>query len=170
MRELVLGGTKSGKSLYAESQAQASGGEVVYVATARANDAEMAERIAAHRARRPSHWHTVEAADDLAGVLLGAAADDRCVLVDCLTLWLTALIERPRHWAQAREDLLTALPGLPGRIVLVSNEVGQGVVPLGELTRRFVDEAGRLHQAIAARCERVTLVTAGLPLTLKETT
>ncbi len=170
MRELVLGGMKSGKSLYAESQAQASGAEVVYVATARAGDGEMAERIAAHRARRPSHWRTVEAGDDLAGVLRACAADDRCVLVDCLTLWLTALVERPESWRRARQDLLTALPGLAGRIVLVSNEVGQGVVPLGELSRRFVDEAGRLHQAVAARCERVTLVTAGLPLTLKETT
>ncbi|MCS4505269.1 Bifunctional adenosylcobalamin biosynthesis protein CobP [wastewater metagenome] len=167
MRELVLGGVKSGKSRYAESRA-AETADVVYVATACAGDDAMAERIRRHRDRRPVHWRTRETDMDLAGVLAGEAAPGRCLLVDCLTLWLTRFLEQPDAWPDARTDLLDALPGLPGRVLMVSNDVGGGVIPADAVSRWFVDEAGRLHQAVAERCERVALVTAGLPQILKD--
>lgn len=165
MKELILGGVRSGKSRLAE--ARAGSGPVTYVATARAGDAEMAERIARHRARRPGHWRTAEAGAGLAATLETEADTGRCVLVDCLTLWLTGLIEQPQRLETETGRLISVLPGLPGHVILVSNETGLGVVPLGEVSRRFVDAAGTLHQALACRCDRVTLVAAGLPLTLK---
>ena len=168
MRELILGGARSGKSRLAEERARESALEVVFVATAEAGDEEMRARIAEHRRRRPSGWRTVEAPRSLGAVLEREAAADRLLLVDCLTLWLANLLDRPQALEHESTALLTALPRLPGRIVLVSNEVGQGIVPDNALARRFRDEAGRLHQAVAARCERVTWVVAGLPLTLKE--
>lgn len=169
MRSLILGGARSGKSALAERMAEASEAEVVYVATAQARDAEMAARIAHHRARRPSHWLSVEEPLALADVLRAQARPERCVLVDCLTLWLSNLLghDDAARFARERAALLDALPALPGTVLLVSNEVGSGVVPMGELSRRFVDEAGRLHQALAAVCERVLFVAAGLPLALK---
>jgi adenosylcobinamide kinase/adenosylcobinamide-phosphate guanylyltransferase len=126
----------------------------------------MAARIAHHRTRRPPQWLTVEQPLYLAAALLKEAAADRILLVDCLTLWLTNLLLGPGLEPE-RGTLLNALPTLPGRILLVSNEVGCGIVPMNELARRFADEQGRLNQAVAATCERVTLVAAGLPLELK---
>ena len=169
MRSLILGGARSGKSALAERMAAVGGADVVYVATAQALDAEMAARIAHHRARRPAHWSNVEEPLALADALRACARPDRCVLVDCLTLWLSNLLahEDADRFARERAALLDVLPDLPGSVVLVSNEVGLGVVPMGELSRRFVDEAGRLHQALAAVCERVVFVAAGLPLALK---
>lgn len=169
MKELILGGARSGKSSFAERQALDSGCEVIYVATAGIGDGEMAERIAHHRARRPAQWRTVEEPIALADALAANAAAGRCLLVDCLTLWLTNLLTSPdpQDFARERAALLARLPSLPGRIVLVSNEVGMGVVPLGELSRRFVDEAGWLHQALASCCDRVTFVAAGIPLVMK---
>jgi len=170
VRELILGGARSGKSEWAERQARASQCDVVYVATAEAGDGEMERRIALHRVRRPASWATVEAPRALAEVLSAHAAPTRCLLVDCLTLWLTNLLTStdPQEFPRERAALIAQLTALPGRILLVSNEVGMGVVPTGDLTRRFVDEAGRLHQDLAALCDRVTLVAAGLPLVLKE--
>lgn len=169
MPTLILGGARSGKSALAERLALASDRDVVYVATAQSRDDEMAERIAHHRARRPAAWRLVEEPLALAATLQAQARADRCVLVDCLTLWLSNLLGEtdPSCFERERAALLEVLPSLPGEIVLVSNEVGLGIVPLGELTRRFVDEAGRLHQAIAASCDRVLFVAAGLPLALK---
>jgi adenosylcobinamide kinase/adenosylcobinamide-phosphate guanylyltransferase len=168
MRELILGGARSGKSALAEQRAADSGLKVVYIATAEARDAEMDERIAHHRARRPGHWLAIEEPLQLAAALQQQAAADRCLLVDCLTLWLSNLLAAGEEvFDQEHAALLAQLPHLPGRIILVSNEVGLGIVPMGELTRRFCDESGRLHQAVAARCERVTFVTAGLPMILK---
>lgn len=171
MRTLILGGARSGKSALAERLASDSGREVVYIATAQAGDAEMAARIAHHRARRPQQWLCVEEPLHLADVLRDHARDDRCILVDCLTLWLSNLLGDAdmQGFERERDRLLKVLPDLPGNVLLVSNEVGLGIVPMGELTRRFVDEAGRLHQAIAALSERVVLVAAGLPLVLKGT-
>ena len=171
MRSLILGGARSGKSALAERLALASAGAVVYIATAQARDGEMAERIAHHRARRPVEWACVEEPLALADVLRRHARADSCVLVDCLTLWLSNLLGAADAscFERERAALLDTLPQLPGEILLVSNEVGMGVVPLGELSRRFVDEAGRLHQALAAACDRVIFVAAGLPLTLKGT-
>jgi len=169
MQTLILGGARSGKSALAERIAMESGREVVYIATAQPGDAEMRERIAHHRSRRPGHWLSVEEPAALAMTLRNHVGNERCVLVDCLTLWLSNLLADPdeSRFGRERDALLDVLPTLPGEIVLVSNEVGLGVVPMGELTRRFVDEAGRLHQAIAQRCDRVLFVTAGLPLALK---
>lgn len=169
MRSLILGGARSGKSALAERWANASGNAVIYVATARAGDDEMATRIAHHRARRPSAWPCLEAPIALADALERHAAGGRCLLVDCLTLWLSNLLidEDGALLEREREALLATLPTLPGEILLVSNEVGCGIVPMGELSRRFVDEAGRLHQALAATCDRVVFVAARLPLALK---
>jgi adenosylcobinamide kinase/adenosylcobinamide-phosphate guanylyltransferase len=169
MQQLILGGARSGKSALAERIAAASGNDVVYIATAQAFDDEMAVRIAHHRTQRPSHWGSVEEPLALAATLRVHAAPGRCLLVDCLTLWLSNLLgdADASRFTRERDALLAVLPQLPGHVVLVSNEVGQGIVPLGELTRRFVDEAGRLHQALAMRCERVVFVVAGLPMVLK---
>lgn len=169
MRTLILGGARSGKSALAERMAMASGHDVVYIATAQAHDDEMAARIAHHRSRRPGQWHIVEEPLALASALKMHARPGRCVLVDCLTLWLSNLLghEDRLRFESERNALLDVLPSLTGQVLFVSNEVGLGVVPLGELTRRFVDEAGRLHQALAGTCETVLFVAAGLPLALK---
>ncbi|MBU6442610.1 MAG: bifunctional adenosylcobinamide kinase/adenosylcobinamide-phosphate guanylyltransferase [Alphaproteobacteria bacterium] len=168
MKTLVLGGVRSGKSRYAEAMARKSGLAVSYIATAKPDDAEMAARIAHHRGRRPVDWVLVEEPLALGAQLNAQAAPDRCVMVDCLTLWLTNLLLAPDGVvARERGALLDALLALPGEIVLVSNETGLGVVPLGELTRRYCDEAGRLHQDLARICDRVVLMVAGLPLFLK---
>lgn len=169
MRTLILGGARSGKSRLAEKLAHESGLDVVCIATAQAQDAEMAERIAQHAARRPAHWRTVEEPLALAAALQAHAAPARCLLVDCLTLWLTNLLlhPAPERFAHERAALLEAIAELPGTVILVGNETGMGIVPLGELTRRFCDEAGWLHQDLAAHCDNVLLTVAGLPLTLK---
>lgn len=165
VKELVLGGARSGKSAYAQRRAAESGLPVTVVATAEAGDAEMAERIAHHRAARPADWRVVEAPRAIAAALRAEAAPGRCLVVDCLTLWLMNVIED--GFAAERRALLDLLPDLPGVVLFVANEIGLGIVPLGEETRRFRDEAGRLNQDLAAACERVTLVAAGLPLPLK---
>lgn len=176
---LVLGGARSGKSRFAEDLAQAAenaGRQVVYLATATALDAEMAARIAHHRARRPAHWPTVEAPVALAAALREQARPDRCLLVDCLTLWLSNLLlakplsapPRPGPGLQReRQVLLDTLPALPGDVVLVSNEVGMGLVPPNPLGRLFVDESGRLHQDIAALADKVYWLVAGCPILAK---
>ncbi|MFO1067319.1 MAG: bifunctional adenosylcobinamide kinase/adenosylcobinamide-phosphate guanylyltransferase [Geminicoccaceae bacterium] len=164
---LVLGGARSGKSRYAEAQALRSGLEPVYLATAQALDAEMQARIDRHRDDRDRRWRTVEEPLELAAVLRREATAGRVVLVDCLTLWLTNMLLAKRDAAAARQELLAALSASAGAVILVSNEVGLGVVPLGELTRQFVDGSGLLHQAVAAVAEHVVLMVAGLPLELK---
>jgi adenosylcobinamide kinase/adenosylcobinamide-phosphate guanylyltransferase len=169
MLQLILGGARSGKSRLAEKLASDGGLEVVYIATSQPLDGEMNERVTSHRARRPDAWGLVEEPLELARVLKENAGEARCLLVDCLTLWLTNLLmlDDPQRLAQERDALLDCLAQLPGDIIFVSNETGLGVVPLGELTRRYVDEAGWLHQALAERCQRVVFTVAGLPMTLK---
>ncbi|AMB85902.1 bifunctional adenosylcobinamide kinase/adenosylcobinamide-phosphate guanylyltransferase [Pseudomonas agarici] len=169
MQQLILGGARSGKSRLAERLAEESRLRVTYIATSQPLDGELSERIALHRQRRPAHWRLVEEPLQLARVLRDNAATDTCLLVDCLTLWLTNLLmlEDATRLQAERSALLDCLAELPGEIILVSNESGLGVVPLGQLTRRYVDEAGWLHQALAERCQRVVLTVAGLPLTLK---
>ncbi|MDU9397880.1 bifunctional adenosylcobinamide kinase/adenosylcobinamide-phosphate guanylyltransferase [Pseudomonas sp. zfem003] len=169
MAELILGGARSGKSRLAERQAADSGLAVVYIATSQPLDGEMSARVAHHRARRPDHWGLVEEPVELARVLREHASAGTCLLVDCLTLWLTNLLmlEDEARLAAERDALLACIAELPGRVLLVSNETGLGVVPLGKLTRRYVDEAGWLHQALAERCTRVTFTVAGLPMLLK---
>lgn len=169
MLELILGGARSGKSRLAERLAMQSGLAVTYIATSQALDGEMSARIQHHRQRRPAYWDLVEEPLELARALRDNAAPGRCLLVDCLTLWLTNLLmlDDDTRLAMQRDAFLEALAELPGRIILVSNETGLGVVPLGELTRRYVDEAGWLHQAVAERAERVLFTVAGLPMLLK---
>lgn len=173
MIELVLGGARSGKSRYAEQQAMAGGLPVVYLATAEAGDAEMQQRITHHQQRRPAEWQTLEEPIQLAAALKQHAQPGCCVLVDCLTLWLcNVLFDKQGQlqvavFAEQRDALLDTLSQCQGRIIMVSNEVGMSVVAADAMTRRFVDEAGFLHQALAQICDRVTLVTAGLPQQLK---
>ena len=178
--ELILGGARSGKSRAAEQRATASGLAVTVIATAEALDAEMAVRIHRHQADRPTHWRTLEVPLELAAALEREAAADRCLIVDCLSLWLSNLLAdadslTPGADAQAlplfrreRDALLACLPSLPGHVILVANEVGLGLVPETALGRLFRDEAGRLNQAVAALCPRVVFVAAGLPLVLKQ--
>jgi adenosylcobinamide kinase/adenosylcobinamide-phosphate guanylyltransferase len=171
VKELILGGVRSGKSRLAESRARQGLCEVVYLATARASDDEgLQQRIREHRKRRPAQWKLVEEPIGLGAALGLHAADHRCVLVECLTLWLTNLLcaPDPGLFARERESFMESLPRLPGHIILVSNETGLGIVPLGEITRRFVDEAGRMHQELAKICDRVIFTVAGLPHFLKD--
>lgn len=171
MQALILGGARSGKSAFAEKVAQHSGQPVVYIATAQAHDHEMQQRIAHHRNSRPAHWLTLEEPLALAACLQQHAAPGRLLLVDCLTLWLTNLLclDDKNRLQMETQALLADLAQLPGDVLLVSNEVGLGVVPLGELTRRYLDTAGRLHQQLAAQLPHVTFLVAGLPQTLKGT-
>jgi len=172
---LVTGGARSGKSRFAEDLAGtlAGGGPVVYVATATPGDAEMAARIARHRARRPATWATLEAPRDLAAALGQAPMGGRAVLVDCLTLWLSnRYLEAPHGLTEAEVDalaglLVAALRSCPVPVVAVSNEVGWGVVPDHPLGRAFRDGLGLLNQRVAAAADQVFLLVSGLPLTLK---
>ncbi len=169
MRQLFLGGVRSGKSQLAEAAASATGCAVIYVATAQLLDKEMRTRAERHRARRPQNWRLVEEPIALADVLRENAAPDRCLLVDCLTLWLSNLLGK--NDAAARDEiekLLDLLPALGGETVFVSSEIGLGVVPDNPLARQYADRLGELNQAIAGRCERVVLAVAGLPHILKD--
>ena len=170
MQTLILGGARSGKSRHAEQLALASNLKVIYIATAEALDDEMQARIAQHQRERPAHWHTVETPIALAATLRKHDAADTCLLVDCLTLWLSNLLLHADPCLLEREcsALLHTLPALQSRLLLVANEVGLGIVPDNALARRFRDEAGRLNQSIAAQVEQVFFLAAGLPLTLKE--
>ena len=167
-RVLVLGGARSGKSRFAEALAEADERSLLYIATGAGGDAEMAERIAHHRNRRGQRWTTIEEPVDLAGALSAACSPERVVLVDCLTLWLTNLILAENEDADARETaFLDALAHASGPVVLVSNEVGLGIVPDNALARDFRDRAGRLNQWTADICDAVYFIAAGLPLALK---
>jgi adenosylcobinamide kinase / adenosylcobinamide-phosphate guanylyltransferase len=164
---LVLGGARSGKSRHAEALIAAMPAPWLYVATAEARDEEMRARIAEHRQRRGPDWETVEAPFDLAETVARAGRAHGAVLIDCLTLWLTNIMLAERDIAAERAKLRQALARADKPIVAVSNEVGLGIVPDNALARRFRDEQGRLNAEIAAIADRVTLMAAGLPLTLK---
>ena len=167
MRVLVIGGARSGKSRYAQELAEGSGRAPVFVATAEAWDDEMAARIRAHVAARDARWRTVEAPYALGDTLAAVAGPVSVVLVDCLTLWLSNLMLRGDDAEAAGRDLAALLPRLAGPAIFVSNEVGAGIVPENALGRRFRDAQGRLNQVMAAACDAVVLVTAGLPVQLK---
>jgi len=163
---LVLGGARSGKSRHAEALIEALPPPWTYIATAQAWDDEMRQRIAEHRARRSGDWVTLDAPLDLPAAIRGLPPG-RPVLVDCLTLWLTNLMLAEHDTAAAGAALIEACAQASGPVVLVSNEVGLGIVPDNALARRFRDEAGRLHQAVAARAGRVVVMVAGLPMQVK---
>jgi adenosylcobinamide kinase / adenosylcobinamide-phosphate guanylyltransferase len=169
MKSLILGGVRSGKSRYAEQLATQSGAPVRVIVTATAGDAEMAGRIAAHRARRPRDWQVLEAPLELGRAIEQASAPGTVVLVDCLTLWLSNLLVQGDDTAleHEREALRVALSQAPGTVLLVSNEVGSGIVPVSELARRFIDEAGVLHQQLAQLCDQVVWMVAGIPVVAK---
>lgn len=164
---LVLGGARSGKSAYAEALL-ADCPEAVYLATAEAGDGEMAERIRRHQDRRGAAWTTVEEPLDLTGALALHCRAGRPLLVDCLTLWLSNVLLAGGDPAEAIDRLVAGLPGMPGPLVMVANEVGLGIVPGNALARAFRDHAGRLNQRVAACAARVVFVAAGLPLILKD--
>lgn len=164
---LVLGGARSGKSAYAQRRCEDLGRSRVFIATARAGDEEMADRISRHRADRGTGWTTIEAPIDLLQAIRQAARYADAILVDCLTLWLSNLMLEDHPITVAREELAEAVRQMTVPLVLIANEVGMGIVPENALARRFRDEAGWLNQEIAAVAQEVVLVTAGLPLSLK---
>ncbi len=163
----VLGGARSGKSLYAEGLVEGAGGGL-YLATAEAGDAEMAARIEDHKKRRGPDWTTIEEPLDVTGALNRHAAPERPVLVDCLTLWLANVMAAGRDVESEIQALVDCLGSLGGPVVLVSNEVGMGIVPDNALARSYMDHAGRMNQAVGEAADRVVVMTAGLPQTLKE--
>jgi adenosylcobinamide kinase / adenosylcobinamide-phosphate guanylyltransferase len=180
---LILGGARSGKSSYAEKLATETSLPVTYIATAQVYDDEFKARVQHHKDRRPSHWNIVEEPHFLSNALQanihaasGAhknAPAKQCVIIDCLTLWLAQCIcpdcapPEGINWSEQRAKFLAILPTLEADIIIVSNEVGMGIVPLGEISRQFQDEQGRLNQAVAAIADNVSFIAAGLPIKLK---
>jgi len=170
VRTLILGGVRSGKSRHAEELAVKAGGPVAVIVTATATgDEEMAARIAVHRARRPGHWRVIEEPIALGRALLEVSRPDSVVIIDCLTLWLTNLLLQADSGLlqQESDSLLASVRSASGSLVLVSNEVGSGIVPVNALARRFTDVSGSLHQRLAAACDQVLFMVAGVPLTVK---
>jgi len=169
MKTLVLGGARSGKSHYAQQLAEQTGKQLVYIATATAGDNEMKLRIEQHQRQRLASWSTVEEPLKLADVITQYADNEHCILVDCLTLWLSNCMasENAEAIEQQCDHLVETVNAINTDLIMVSNEVGQGIVPMGELSRQFVDESGRMHQKLAQVCERVVFIIAGLPQILK---
>lgn len=172
MITLVLGGARSGKSRIAQELASASALPVVYIATATALDDEMATRIEHHQHSRPREWRLRECPLNLIAALQEETQQPQTILVDCLTLWLNnQLFESPEQdFSSLFDALLNSLGANNANVIFVANEVGLGIIPLGEVSRKFVDEAGRLNQQLARISEKVVFVAAGLPLTLKDNT
>jgi adenosylcobinamide kinase/adenosylcobinamide-phosphate guanylyltransferase len=164
---LLVGGARSGKSRLAQARAETLAGELVYIATGQPFDAEMKERIVRHQADRGPRWRMVESPVDLPGAIARERSGDRVLLVDCLTLWLSNLVLGDHDVPAATARLLDVLVGRRGAVLLVSNEVGMGIVPDNALARRFRDEAGRLNQDVAQVADEVLLVAAGLALRMK---
>ena len=169
MKHLILGGARSGKSRHAENCAHDSGKSLFYVATAQPRDGEMSARIAHHKAQRGGQWTLLEEPVQLANCLEKINSTEHCIVIDCLTLWLSNCLEQG-CWPEEKAHLLSTLKHFEADIILVGNEVGGGIVPMGELSRQFIDENGWLQQTLAGLCNQVTTVIAGLPLTLKDTT
>lgn len=164
---LVLGGARSGKSAFAERIVEQSGLKPVYIATGHAYDDEMVRRVAQHVARRGNRWHTVEAPRELEAAIKDNVKQGNGIVVDCLTMWLTNLLVSDGFIPQRTKSLISALGNVSTPVVLVSNEVGLGIVPENKMAREFRDYAGRIHQDIAAIATEVYLVAAGLPLKMK---
>ena len=169
MIQLILGGARSGKSRFAEQAAKDSNLNVTYIATAQAFDREMQARIDHHQAQRPKHWTVIEEPLYLAECLMRVDEPNQLILVDCLTLWMSNLLMHENAELQSQEclKLLEVLPTLQSELILVSNETGLGVIPMGEISRKFVDESGRLHQQLGQIAEKVVFCVAGFPMMLK---
>jgi adenosylcobinamide kinase/adenosylcobinamide-phosphate guanylyltransferase len=167
MIRFIIGGARSGKSSYAENLAKHNDSGVIYVATAQAYDDEMHGRIEQHKQQRPGEWLTFEEPLEISKVIQDESHSKNCLLIDCLTLWLTNLLCADKNIADYKQQLINALNNAKGDIILVSNETGMGVVPMGELTRRYCDEAGWLHQEVAALADQVVLMVAGIPVVIK---
>jgi adenosylcobinamide kinase/adenosylcobinamide-phosphate guanylyltransferase len=169
MKHLVLGGVRSGKSAFAQEQIAASGKPVCYVATSQVWDDDMADRVRQHKDNRPSEWQLIEEPLALASVLHSLNSPDQAVIVECFTLWMTNLLclEDETRLEDEKQALLKAVEVFEGDLILVSSEVGLGIMPMNALARRFGDEAGTMNQALAKLTDRVTFVAAGLPLPLK---
>jgi len=165
MRTLLIGGARSGKSALAQRWANERSSDVCTIVTGTVTDPEMAARIDAHRRDRPAHWRVREEPVHLGRALREAKAG--VVLVDCLTLWISNCLWPTDVWRAEREDFLAALAVCAANVVIVTNEVGTGIVPSNAASRVFRDEQGWLNQAVAAVCDEVFFVTAGLPLCLK---
>ncbi len=165
---LILGGARSGKTAYALYVAEKTGLEKCMIVTAKAEDQEMMDRIAWHRAERSPDWIVVEEGLQLSEALQGLARLDRVVVVDCLTLWLSNLFFEEKDWVVEAKNLADCLESLEGSTIFVSNEIGLGLVPESHLARAFRDAHGRLNQILAETCEAVTFVAAGLPVILKK--
>lgn len=168
MKVFVLGGARSGKSSFALAQASVRPGRKAYIATAQAFDDEMKVRIERHRMERPDDWDTFEEPLDLPGLLTKIKDSHEVILIDCLTLWLSNLMLADRDILKETEFLISALTAVGGSLFAVSNEVGFGIVPDNEMARKFRDLAGTLNQRVAAAADRVYLVVAGIPITIKE--
>jgi adenosylcobinamide kinase/adenosylcobinamide-phosphate guanylyltransferase len=166
---LIIGGMKSGKSMLAEQQAIHSNLPVTYVATASAHDNEMQQRIQRHQQCRPVHWQTVEESIHLASLIKNHDRKNQCIVIDCLTLWLTNLLmlENDALLNKEIEEFVQLISSVKGQLIMVSNESNMGIIPLGELTRRYCDEVGILHQRLAQQCDNVIFTIAGLPHVLK---
>jgi adenosylcobinamide kinase / adenosylcobinamide-phosphate guanylyltransferase len=170
MLQLILGGARSGKSRLAEKIALESGLNVIYIATAQPLDEEMQERILHHQESRPREWQVIEEPLYLSEKLQEIDAQNQIILIDCLTLWMSNLLlqDAPELQMSQCQKLLTILPNLKSEIILVSNETGLGVVPMGNISRKFIDESGRLHQQIGQIAQKVVFCVAGFPIILKE--
>jgi len=168
---LILGGARSGKSRYAEQQAAEMADHlnqnVTYIATAQAFDSEMRSRIEKHQSDRPQYWKTLEVPLELSTALEDDSLKQSVVLVDCLTLWMMNLMEDADALPQRVDEFIDTLSTLTMPVYIVSNEISMGVVPMGEMSRQYVDELGRLHQKIASVATSVTLMVAGIPLAIK---
>jgi adenosylcobinamide kinase/adenosylcobinamide-phosphate guanylyltransferase len=169
---LITGGARSGKSRYAEQRVLEMGGRPLYVGTAEAKDEEMAQRIAAHRKRRGTQWHTIEEPLELAEALLAQRGETDCALVDCLTLWISNLLIRhdDQYASKKVAEMIEKLPRLDFHLVFVTNEVGLGIVPDNPLARKFRDLAGWTNQQMAQAANEVILMVAGIPMILKRVT
>ncbi len=175
MKCLVLGGVKSGKSRYAEQQARAwaaqagnSDHSVVYLATAENHeDGDFSRRISRHRAQRPAEWITIEEPFNISAIIASASGENQCVLLECLTLWVSNLLQDEAMLSQHIDDFCQIFDAYEGEIIVVSNETGLGIMPPNALARRFGDEVGILHQRLAGLCDEVVLTVAGLPTILK---
>ncbi len=177
MKSLILGGVKSGKSRFAEQRAirwtaqeGRSDESIIYLATAenRKDDEAFSSRISRHIAQRPAGWNTIEEPLEISDVIAAASGKDQCVLLECLTLWLSNLFQDETTLASHIEQFCAALKAYEGDIILVSNETGLGIMPPNALARRYGDELGLLHQRIASVCDEVVFIVAGLPHYLKQ--